>query len=66
MEPGVDLDALTLRGGRVLRARSAIPAFEGHDIPHPIGDPEEDEGLPSEDDDDEDDGKIDDDDDDDD
>jgi hypothetical protein len=35
----------------------------GHDIPHPIGDPDEDEGLPGEDDEDEDDDEDDEDDD---
>ena len=40
-------------GQGVCPARDATCA-PGHDIPHPIGDPDENEGLPGEDDDDED------------
>jgi hypothetical protein len=51
MEMPVDLDALADAGGCVVfRAGSRTLAL-GHDIPHPIGDPDEDEELPGEDDD---------------
>ena len=49
-----DLDALTLTGGRVLFLTAGMAAAPGHDIPHPIGDPDEDEGLPDQDEEDED------------
>jgi len=52
-EPDPLTPGLTVGQG-VCPARGAICA-PGHDIPHPIGDPDEDEGLPGEDDDDEDD-----------
>jgi len=57
-----DLDALTLTGGRVLFLTAGMAAAPGHDIPHPIGDPDEDEGLPDQDEEDEDDDDDDDDD----
>jgi hypothetical protein len=53
MDVSVDLDALTLAGGRVLFPAAGKSATPGHDIPHPIGDPDEDEGLPDQDDDEE-------------
>jgi hypothetical protein len=57
-----ELDLITLAlpaGDGVCLARGAAGA-PGHDIPHPIGDPDEDEGLPGEDDDDEDEDEEDD------
>jgi len=51
-----ELDLVTLGppvGAGVCLAGGAAGA-PGHDIPHPIGDPDEDEGLPGGDDDDED------------
>jgi len=50
MEIWFDPDALTLGGGRVWFAAGGSKGASGHDIPHPIGDPDEDEGLPDEDD----------------
>jgi len=57
-----ELDLVTLGlpvGSGVCLVRGAACA-PGHDIPHPIGDPDEDEGLPGEDDDDEDEDEEDD------
>jgi hypothetical protein len=53
MDVSFDLDALALTGGRVLYLATTTATL-GHDIPHPIGDPDEDEGLPDQDDDEED------------
>ncbi|MEO8345255.1 MAG: hypothetical protein ABI607_06125 [Betaproteobacteria bacterium] len=39
-------DAPTLAGGRVPLFRDFHSPMLAHDIPHPIGDPDEDEGLP--------------------
>ena len=47
-----ELDAPTFTGGRVLFFRGGDSPLLAHDIPHPIGDPDEDEGLPGDDDDD--------------
>jgi hypothetical protein len=52
MDAGADLVALAVAGGCGMCAAATLAS--AHDIPHPIGDPEEDEGLPGEDDDDED------------
>ena len=59
MDVSFDSGALTLTGGRVLFLATGKRALPGHDIPHPIGDPDEDEGLPDQDDeeDEEDDGE---------
>ena len=48
------MDAPTLTGGRVLHCDSGPAHQYGHDIPHPIGDPDEDEELPDDDDEEED------------
>ena len=53
MNPLRNLDALAMAGERVLFSVDGRNAAPGHDIPHPIGDPDEDEGLPGEDDEDE-------------
>jgi hypothetical protein len=53
MEIPPDLDALALVGGRVAFAAGRRTLAHGHDIPHPIGDPDEDEELPGDDDEDE-------------
>ena len=50
MNPLRNLDALAMAGERVLFSVDGRNAAPGHDIPHPIGDPDEDEGLPGEDD----------------
>jgi hypothetical protein len=54
MNPAQDLDALANAGERVLLSADGLNGAPGHDIPHPIGDPDEDEGLPGDDDDDDD------------
>ena len=46
------MDAPTGNGERVLFSVDGKKGVGGHDIPHPIGDPDEDEGLPGDDDDD--------------
>ena len=53
MEMPVDLDALALAGGRVVLRAAIRTLAPGHDIPHPIGDPDEDDELPGDDDEDE-------------
>jgi len=55
-----DLVALGPTAGRGVRPTRGATCAPGHDIPHPIGDPDEDEGLPGEDDDDEDEDEDDD------
>ena len=50
-----DLDVLTYADGRVLFSAIGTTGPRGHDIPHPIGDPDEDEELPDDGDDDDDD-----------
>jgi len=58
MEPDlVTLGPPVEGGGCLARGAACAP---GHDIPHPIGDPDEDEGLPGEDDGDEDEDEDDD------
>ena len=52
MNPLRNLDALAIAGERVLFSVDGRNAAPGHDIPHPIGDPDEDEGLADDDDDD--------------
>ena len=52
MNPLRNLDALAMAGERVLFSVDGRNAAPGHDIPHPIGDPDEDEGLADDDDDD--------------
>jgi hypothetical protein len=52
MHPAQDLDALAIAGERVVLCADGLNGAPGHDIPHPIGDPDEDEGLPGDDDDD--------------
>jgi hypothetical protein len=52
MDPSRDMDAPTGNGERVLFSADGKEGAPGHDIPHPIGDPDEDEGLPGDDDDD--------------
>ena len=52
MDAGADLVAPVVAGGCGMCAGAA--PLSAHDIPHPIGDPDEDEELPGEDDDDED------------
>jgi hypothetical protein len=52
MDPLRDMDAPTGNGERVLFSVDGKKGVPGHDIPHPIGDPDEDEGLPGDDDDD--------------
>jgi hypothetical protein len=52
MDPLRYMDAPTGNGERVLISADGSNGAPGHDIPHPIGDPDEDEGLPGEDDDD--------------
>jgi hypothetical protein len=60
-------DALALTGGRVVLVAGGRIFAPGHDVPHPIGDPDEDGGLPGDDDEeDDDDGEDEDDDEDDD
>jgi hypothetical protein len=54
METWFDYDALTLGGGRVVFSAIGTMRTSGHDIPHPIGDPDDDEGLPGDDDEEED------------
>jgi len=49
MEVSLDTDALALVGGRVVHSACGRQAMPGHDIPHPIGDPDEDEELPGDD-----------------
>ena len=49
MEVSLDTDALALAGGRVVLWACGRQAMPGHDIPHPIGDPDEDEELPGDD-----------------
>ena len=61
MEVSLDTDALALAGGRVVLSAWGRQAMPGHDIPHPIGDPDEDEGLPGDDDEDDEDEDDDDD-----
>ena len=51
----LEVDALALAGGRALFSACATACAPGHDIPHPIGDPDEDESLPGDDDDEDDD-----------
>jgi hypothetical protein len=53
MEMPVDLDALALAGGRVVFRAGSRTLAPGHDIPHPIGDPDEDDELPGDDEEDE-------------
>jgi hypothetical protein len=55
MESPVDLDARALAGECVLFRAGRRTLAPGHDIPHPIGDPDEDEELPGDDDEEEDD-----------
>ena len=55
-----DLVALGLTVGRAVCPAGGATCAPGHDIPHPIGDPDEDEGLPGEDDEDEDEDEDDD------
>ena len=43
--------SLDMAGGRALCRAGGATCVPGHDIPHPIGDPDEDEELPGEDDD---------------
>jgi hypothetical protein len=52
MNPLQDSDALAIAGERVLSSVDRRNGAPGHDIPHPIGDPDEDEGLPGDEDDD--------------
>ncbi len=52
MNPSRDKDAPTGNGERVFVSADGKEGAPGHDIPHPIGDPDEDEGLPGDDDDD--------------
>jgi hypothetical protein len=52
MEPSLDHDAPTGNGERVLFSADGSKGAPGHDIPHPIGDPDEDDELPGDDDDD--------------
>jgi len=52
MDPSRDMDAPAGNGERVLFSADGNEGAPGHDIPHPIGDPDEDEGLPDDDDDD--------------
>ena len=52
MIPLHELDAPTFAGGRVLFFRGGNCPLLAHDIPHPMGDPDEDGGLPGEDEDD--------------
>ena len=51
MDPLRDRDAPTGDGERVLFFVDAKNGVPGHDIPHPIGDPDEDDELPGDDDD---------------
>ncbi len=60
MEFGLDADAPTLSGGRVLLWEILGWEMRAHDIPHPIGDPDDDDGLPDDDEDDEEDDDEDD------
>jgi hypothetical protein len=53
MEVVQDVDAPTLAGGRALLWEIPGPWMYAHDIPHPIGDPDDDDELPDEDDEDE-------------
>ena len=55
MNAWMDKAALAFAGGRVLHPVTARTLPNGHDIPHPIGDPNEDEELPGDDEDEEDD-----------
>jgi hypothetical protein len=50
MEFGLDADAPTFPGGRVLLWEILGSGMRAHDIPHPIGDPDDDDELPDEDD----------------
>jgi len=59
MNPLRNLHALAMAGERVLFSVDGRNAAPGHDIPHPIGDPDEDEGLSDDDDDTEDDDEED-------
>jgi hypothetical protein len=59
METPLDLDALALVGGRVVFWTGSRTLAPGHDIPHPIGDPDEDEELPGDEDDEEEDDEDD-------
>ena len=52
MDPLRDRDAPTGDGERVLFSVDGKNGAPGHDIPHPIGDPDEDDELPGDDDDD--------------
>ena len=52
MDARADLLALAFTGGNNICASATC--LSGHDIPHPIGDPDEDEELPGDDDDDDD------------
>jgi hypothetical protein len=56
-EFALDFDALALTGGRVVFAAGGRTLAPGHDIPHPIGDPDEDGGLPGDDDEEDDDNE---------
>ena len=49
MEMPLDLDALAVAGGCVVFRAGRRALAPGHDIPHPIGDPDEDEELPGDD-----------------
>jgi hypothetical protein len=49
MEMPLDLDALAVAGGCVVFRAGRRTLAPGHDIPHPIGDPDEDEELPGDD-----------------
>ena len=59
MNPLRNLHALAMAGERVLFSVDGRNAAPGHDIPHPIGDPDDDEGLSDDDDDTEDDDEED-------